>query len=388
MSSANTTITTDDDCLKWLWHRRFSPAGDIAKCPTCKTSRQFRRIGKDWRCEVCGDPINVTDDTVFARSSLPLTTWCAAIAVMRHGLRVSISSFGRQLGVSYTTAWRMYQRLRELPADALEWEAPSPAASIQTRKASRNATTSRSQDSDASDETNQSRMEHILRTAQRAFLERGVNKIRIADVAKESGVAPASIIYAFGTKEALLLAALEYMYEQSEADIRRRFDEEGMSATERLIVVALYAIGVDVALDEHRLELEFFAAAVRDEELRRRCTDNALVWRNILIETLKQGVSAGDFTLMHKVEDTADLLIYNWQALNLRILLKYEWTPMDRALILGMTLTAQLVGIPYDRLMRGVRKERDKIASHQTKTRRSPKASKGGTGSAASKLRV
>ena len=379
-----TEIITDDDCLRWLWHRRFSPKDDIATCPTCQTTRQFRRTGKSWRCEVCGNPLDVTNDTVFARSSIPLTTWCSAVAMMRHGLGISISSFGRKLGVPYTTAYRMYQRLRQLPAAAVEWEIPSPPG-VETSRA---AVTPRTQDNDAGNDANESRVEHILRTAQRAFLELGVNKIRIADVAKESGVAPASIIYAFGTKEALLLAALEYMYEQSEADIRRRFDEEDMTATERMIVMALYAIGVDVALDEHRLELEFFAAAARDEELRRRCTDNALVWRNILIDTLNRGAETGEFTLSHSVEDCADLLIYNWQALNLRILLKYEWTPIERAVSLGMKTTAQLTAIPYDRLMELVRKEHETILARQVATTASENASTGNSGSADSKVRV
>jgi hypothetical protein len=44
----------DDACLEWLWRNRFSPDGETAHCPKCKTGRGFKRYQtaqrlKSWR---------------------------------------------------------------------------------------------------------------------------------------------------------------------------------------------------------------------------------------------------------------------------------------------------------------------------------------------------
>ncbi len=55
--------------------------------------------------------------TIFEKSSTPLQYWLCAIfimAVIRSG--VSAKQLQRELGVTYKTAWRMFQQIRKLIA--------------------------------------------------------------------------------------------------------------------------------------------------------------------------------------------------------------------------------------------------------------------------------
>lgn len=106
----------DDACLEWLWRSRHAPDGEHAYCPHCGVVRSFKRydIGKQaWTCTSCSKRIYPTAGTIFHKSSTSLHLWFFAIWVMtstRCG--VSAKQLERELGVTYKTAWRMFNLIR------------------------------------------------------------------------------------------------------------------------------------------------------------------------------------------------------------------------------------------------------------------------------------
>ena len=106
----------DDACLEWLWQNRFAPDGENAYCPHCGVVRRFRRyeIGKQaWSCTSCSKRIYPTAGTIFHKSSTSLHLWFYAMWIMtstRCG--VSAKQLERELGVTYKTAWRMFNLIR------------------------------------------------------------------------------------------------------------------------------------------------------------------------------------------------------------------------------------------------------------------------------------
>lgn len=103
----------DDTCLKWLrnyrWPERF-------ECPNCGKEAKFYRITtkKVYGCEHCGHQISPTANTIYHKSSTPLTHWFYVVflvAQTRGG--VSAKQIERELGVTYKTAWRMCKMIRE-----------------------------------------------------------------------------------------------------------------------------------------------------------------------------------------------------------------------------------------------------------------------------------
>src|SRR5436190_9668888 len=111
----------DAACLDRLWRERFAPDGHHAACPKCERERKFHRVSTRacYACDSCGWQIYPTKGTIFQKSTTSLHLWFYAMYLMastRCG--VSAKQLERELGVTYKTAWRMFNRIRnELMAD-------------------------------------------------------------------------------------------------------------------------------------------------------------------------------------------------------------------------------------------------------------------------------
>src|SRR5919112_5883985 len=108
----------DDACLEWLWRNRYSPDGTYAECPKCETERAFKKYEtsprrQSWTCQGCGYHLHPTAGTIFHKSSTSLHLWFYAMHLMtstRCG--ISAKQLERELGVTYKTAWRMANLIR------------------------------------------------------------------------------------------------------------------------------------------------------------------------------------------------------------------------------------------------------------------------------------
>lgn len=105
----------DAACLDWLWRNRLSEDGEHAECPKCERVRKFHKV-KDrpaWDCDSCGHHLHPTAGTIFHKSSTSLQLWFFAMHLMtstRCG--ISAKQVERELGVTYKTAWRMRNLIR------------------------------------------------------------------------------------------------------------------------------------------------------------------------------------------------------------------------------------------------------------------------------------
>jgi transposase len=108
----------DDACLEHLWRTRYAPDGEHAVCPKCEVERVFRKYAtkqgrQSWTCTGCGLHVHPTAGTIFAKSSTSLHLWYFAMyLVTSTRCGVSAKQLERSLGVSYRTAWRMLNKIR------------------------------------------------------------------------------------------------------------------------------------------------------------------------------------------------------------------------------------------------------------------------------------
>jgi transposase len=115
----------DEACMEFLWRERFSEDGVHAHCPKCDQVTPFKayetkqRRGKARTCTRCGTHMSILAGTIFEGSSTSLHLWFYAMYLMastRCG--ISAKQLERELGVTYKTAWRMFNKIRtELMAD-------------------------------------------------------------------------------------------------------------------------------------------------------------------------------------------------------------------------------------------------------------------------------
>lgn len=110
----------DATCLDWLWRHLYSPDGKEAICPKCNQARQFHRVQSrpSYSCARCGHHIHPTAGTIFHKSSTPLDKWFYAVFLMSQTrCGISAKQLERELGVTYKTAWRMFNKIRQLLKD-------------------------------------------------------------------------------------------------------------------------------------------------------------------------------------------------------------------------------------------------------------------------------
>ena len=105
----------DASCLEWLWRNRYSEDGSHAYCPKCDRERKFHKVRERpaWDCDSCGHHLHPLAGTIFHKSSTSLHLWFFAVHLMtstRCG--VSAKHLERELGVTYKTAWRMANLIR------------------------------------------------------------------------------------------------------------------------------------------------------------------------------------------------------------------------------------------------------------------------------------
>lgn len=106
----------DDACLDKIFELRFTNL----ICPKCEGCKPFARVKnrRSYQCPDCCYQIYPTKDTVFEKTTTPLSSWFYIIylqTVTRNG--VSAKEIERQLSVCYKTALRMAHQIKKLMAD-------------------------------------------------------------------------------------------------------------------------------------------------------------------------------------------------------------------------------------------------------------------------------
>jgi transposase len=103
----------DDACLDKIFKLRFTNL----VCPKCENDKPFTRVKdrRSYQCPCCGFQLYPTKDTIFEKTTTPLTYWFYAIYLQtttRNG--VAAKELERQLSVCYKTALRMAHQIKIL----------------------------------------------------------------------------------------------------------------------------------------------------------------------------------------------------------------------------------------------------------------------------------
>ena len=137
----------------------------------------------------------------------------------------------------------------------------------------------------------------VLHGVRRVIARRGADATRFTDVAAETGTAVSTLQYSFGSREDLIVAALE---EAAWADIERVraacATASGPVAMLRTLVCAsVVADDLERAREAWLVWVEYWRAAARDEELRAGSAAVYAEWRALVGSILADGCAGGVF---------------------------------------------------------------------------------------------
>lgn len=138
---------------------------------------------------------------------------------------------------------------------------------------------------------------HVLHGARRVIAQRGADATRFRDVAAETGSAVSTLQYSFGSREDLIIAALE---DAAEADLDRvrQAAEAASGPVEQLRALVRESIVADSEAEAREAWLvwvEYWRAAARDGELRSGSAAIYARWRTLVSGILTDGRAAGQF---------------------------------------------------------------------------------------------
>ncbi|MET9137907.1 TetR/AcrR family transcriptional regulator [Streptomyces parvulus] len=137
------------------------------------------------------------------------------------------------------------------------------------------------------------RREEMLRAAVEQISARGVDALRIADVAAALGVSNALVLYHFTTKEKLVAAAFARAAEDDLAHLRRLLGRRTPALRRLRTAVRWYAPTGQAK--GWRLWIEGWAAALREPALREVTAELDRRWKAAITEVIAEGVTAGEF---------------------------------------------------------------------------------------------
>ncbi len=143
--------------------------------------------------------------------------------------------------------------------------------------------------------TKRERRQQIMEAAITCFAEKGFYETSMDDIVKVAGLSKGSLYWYFESKRDLFKSLIEMWFEDLMEGLVEAVDS-APTANQKLSVM-VDAVKETVALRPElaRAQLEFFAMALRDEEIRGWLRENYAVQREFFARIVEQGIAAGEF---------------------------------------------------------------------------------------------
>ncbi|MFA3899607.1 TetR/AcrR family transcriptional regulator [Rhodococcus sp. IC4_135] len=150
------------------------------------------------------------------------------------------------------------------------------------------------------------RRQAVLKNVIEVLAERGYYNTRFRDVSDASGVAISTLQGYFGSREDMLVEALQAATEGEVTEMRRV--SEGIEDLWQQVVL-LVDRGIDTPTPVWRMLMEFWTAAAHDDELRADSIGLQARYREPFETTLQLGVDTGVFHPKHDIGSVVDLVV-------------------------------------------------------------------------------
>ncbi len=162
--------------------------------------------------------------------------------------------------------------------------------------------------------------EQLLHAARAVAVERGFDSLRFSDVSDATGVPVSSLQYAFGSRDELVRDVLRAGVRDELQQLRDALDGEA-DPLRRIDLFIRRSISVDdqVRREGWLLWIEYWRAALRDDELRQECAVLARTWRALVKRAVEEGVRTGQFAVDGPIEDVAAAIVAIADGLGLQV---------------------------------------------------------------------
>jgi AcrR family transcriptional regulator len=189
---------------------------------------------------------------------------------------------------------------------------------------------------------------HVLHGARRVIARRGADATRFGDVAAETGSAVSTLQYSFGSREDLIIAALE---DAAAADLTRVQRAAGAAdgPVEQLRALVRESVMADSEAESREAWLvwvEYWRAAARDGELRSGSAAVYAKWRALVAGVLGDGCAKGAFRPDLDVDQAATQILALLDGVGVPLVLRHPGMTSATAAAVVLDALAAVLGCP------------------------------------------
>ena len=176
-------------------------------------------------------------------------------------------------------------------------------------------------------DVSEERKQQILQAAMAVFARLGLSEARMDDIVEESGLSKGALYWYFDSKDAIIGAILDSMFEREFADLQPILSGDG-TVSERLYQFMDYTMkDVKRMFSLLPLAYEFYALAFRQKAVRQAVEKYFCQYVALLEPVIQEGIQRGEFRQMDSkdavmalgaiVEGTILLWVYDAKVVDL-----------------------------------------------------------------------
>ncbi len=158
----------------------------------------------------------------------------------------------------------------------------------------------------------------LLAAAYKLLIRDGYARLSMRDVAAEVGVNHAMVHYYFGTKDQLVIAALDEANHALIARQERMYAVPGGFAAKWAQARAFYE--EDLASGFVRVQMELWGASISNPQLRHDVLPRLLEWRRVIHTTVRDALSAYQLDLPMSADVIATWIVAFWAGMEFAML--------------------------------------------------------------------
>lgn len=165
------------------------------------------------------------------------------------------------------------------------------------------------------------RRDQIIDATRRVMVKRGINMMRVSDIAKVAQVSPGIVHYYFETKEDLIRETFEDSFTRS-IERRRTILDQDLGVEAKLNALLKSYVPIDDRTKQTwHVWLELWVGALQDDNLRRINEHAYGVWRQMIGEVIEEGQQQGIFRTQ-KTQPVVNQLVSMVDGLAVQVMLR------------------------------------------------------------------
>ncbi len=198
-------------------------------------------------------------------------------------------------------------------------------------------------------------LEHLLQAAARTIARRGFAATRVADVADEAGVSPATVHYHFKAKEEILVRALLWAHERLIGELEHALATTDDPVARLAMLIERTVPYAGVQRDEYLLEIDLWSHVRQHRQLLPAWERYEERWLGHVTAMVEAGVASGAFTCEAPAPEIAERLVAMTDGLAAQAAIGAARMTPERVRELLLRFAAEQFGVPSARLERAAR---------------------------------